>query len=435
MVTVRSIPDLALLAQEAANHNVPAYQAIGEAIRNFFVGMPKTEQHAIKDLFDVGMRHQIGAVAKQDFEGYKGGSLMQTGVRMSMKLNLIERWDYALRSTTVSIVSRRLAQLKDMTWETMGTKNQERLGLYGFEKPEWDVIRSATDTVAGNKRYTTPDLIQEVPENKIIEALKAKGAKNINETRIQQYRDSLESKLREYIQDREEHVILKPGVLDEYFITLGHGLPENDAFRQVMKLFTQFKLYSVAYARVGMGSVLYGKGAKDFKDATLGGKGDYLGAAKLMGYMMGLKYASMTIDNLLNGLTPPSLTSGDTWLKMMTESAGIYGMFVKIDPDDVWGSVGRSVAGPGPSDIAKLVSVITHGIEADVSQIFGEGEDYSKFFKSLDKLTRGFVPKYPYSAFVLNNLLLKEWEDYANPGAREKYLNNIYQDTGAEPIF
>lgn len=430
MVTIRSIPDLGLLATEAARHGIPGYQAIGEAVKNLVTGLPEQEVAALKDLLDVGIQHQLGSLSKFDTEGYDPSRMLHNGMRLSMKLNMLERWDHSMRATILSMTSRRLGQMRETSWEALGKENQDRLGLYNIDGSDWNAIRQSATAVAGNKRFITPDGIQQLPDNVLETALREKGKGRVNAQRIAQYREELENKLRDYLQDRQDHVILRPGVLDEYMLTFGAGLPQNDTWRQVVRLFTQFKLYSVAYARVPLGSVLFGKGARDFREATLGGKGDYKGMMKLTAYMMGLKYASMTVENLLQGLTPPSFTSKDTWMKMLSEGAGIYGMALGIDPTDIPGSVARSVTGAGISDLFKALRVGYDGFNDTFYN-----DDYGKTLKSLDKLTRGFIPKYPYSVYLLNNLLYGEWEDYANPGTREKYLANLQQKQGVQPIF
>jgi hypothetical protein len=208
------------------------------------------------------------------------------------------------------------------------------------------------------------------------------------------------------------------------------GTPHSDAGRQALKLLTQFKLYSMAYARVPLGTVLFGKGARDFREATIGGKGDYVGAMKLMGYMMGMKYLSMSVENVIQGLTPPSLTKPDTWFKMMQEGAGIYGMMANIDLNDLSGSAIRAIEGPTFSDADKLARTLYHFGDDTVNN-----DDYSKTQKALYKFGRSLVPKYPYSAYVMNNLLLGEWEEYADPGARQKYLDNLDEKQGVTNIF
>lgn len=436
LVTIKSIPDLGLLAAEASRNGLRGYQAIGEAVKNIFTGLHPDELIAMKDLINTMHQHHLGSVAKYNIEGLAPSSLAAWGLRLTNKLNGLEYWDYTLRSTATAIVSRRFAQLRGLSWETLGEENQTNLRLYNIDKADWNAIRQSAVKPAGGKLYITPDSIHSLSDDVIKESLREKGATGINETRIKQYRDSLEDKLYQYFQDRADHVILRPGVLDEQMlakiITAGaaNGVPTSDAGRQVLRLFGQFKLYAMAYARVPLGTVLYGKGAKDFREATVGGKGDYVGVAKLMGYMMGMKYASMTIENLINGMSPPALNKKDTWINMLKESAGFYGMMANVDLSDLSGSLTRAFEGPTFSDLDKAARVLYHFGDDTINN-----DDYSKTSKAFYKFGRGLVPKYPYSAYVMNNLLLSEWEDYVDPGARQKYLDDIEAKSGSSRIF
>jgi hypothetical protein len=436
MLVVKSLPDLGLLQQEAAMHGVPAFQAIGEAVRNAIVGMPKEEARALADLLKVGIEHHLGSLAKYDIEGGTN-KYIDFGLQKSMWLSGAERWDNALRATNDSIVARRLAQMKKVSWDQLVKDNRETLLMYDINKTDWEIIQQSSVKIGNKKSFITPDSVQQVPDSAIMEALSKSGAKNINDVRIRQFKDNLESKLRQYFQDRADHVILRPGILDEYFLTLGFGIPQNDAARQTLKLFTQFKSYSVNFVRTPLGSALYGKGATNISEAMhFTGKGNLWGVTRLVSYMMALKYASMTIENLLLGYSPPSFDKPDTWVTMMSEAAGIYGMFTKIDPNDMIGSTAKSIAGPVFSDITKIVGA-GYGLGSDLTNnlLLNNNVGYSKTWKALDKLAKSTVPKYPYSAYIWNNLIYSHIEDYANPGARQKYIDYMKQKHGAEPIF
>jgi len=181
---------------------------------------------------------------------------------------------------------------------------------------------------------------------------------------------------------------------------------------------------------VPLAAVLYGKGATDFREATLGGKGDIRGMAKLTAYMMAMKYVSMTATNLVQGMSPPSLSKSDTWIKMLTEGAGVYGMAADLDLGDLTGSVGKLLLGPVGGDIAK-VGRLVKSVRDDVFT----NDNFNQTSKSAYQLIKSSVPNYPFSAYVLNNLMMSEFEDMASPGTRERYLRNLEQNQGVTPLF
>lgn len=430
-VTLSSIPDLGLLANEAARLGVPTYAAIPEALSKVIFGMSQAEKEALSDLLDTGRRNQMGAIAKFYDTDYSPSSLAGKGVRLMHKLNGLEKWDHGFNAATTSMNSRYFAQNRHISWDMLTVSDRETLGLYNINKPEWETIRRSGIKAAEGKLYITPDSIQDVPNDVVKEILLADGANKVTEMRIKQFKDDTENKLRDYFQDRNDHVILRPDVVDRDILSFGMQ-PQNAVARAALKMFSQFKMYGLAYVRKPVYEKLFGKGAKDFNEALFSGKADYVGIAKMSAYMMALSYASATLKNAVRGLSPPSLTSPKTWLGMLGESLGFYGMVLRLDPNDLLGSTAKSLAGPALTDLSKLVRLGSHFIGDLVS-----GDDFSASKRALYGFASNNIPliRQAYTIKVLNDLLFNEWQDTASPGQRERHLQELEQDQGVVPIF
>ena len=431
LVTLRSIPDLGLLANEASKHNVFGFNAIGEAVRNVFFNVPVEEREIFKDLMQTGITHELGSLIKYDVSGMNVNGLMAQAVRATNRLNFLEKWDNRLRGSILSILSRRMAQISHMKWSDLREQDQSILNLYDIGEAEWNVIRAAKQKVAGEKKYITPDNIQYVDDAVVKEALQLKGSERPSQTRINRFKDDVEAKLRDYYQDRQDHVILRPGVIDEDLLTAGLGLPQDNALRQAFKLFTQFKLYAVAYSRTGIATTLFQNDAVNFKEATIGGKSGVMALSKLMTYMMALKYLSMSVENAALGMTPPDVSKSKVWLKMMQEAAGLYGSFIDLDNmKDLSGTFWRNVKGAAVGDLDKAARLAWHLGDDAINN-----RNFKKSNKAAQNLVRGLVPRYPYSGYVTHNLLMSDWENMTNPGARRRYLRKLNKDEGVQPLF
>jgi len=430
LVTLRSIPDLGLLAMEASRSGMNGFEAIGQAVKTAFFNLHPEERELFKDLIDVSYTHEIGSILKYDMDDPKSGKVAAIGMRASNKLNFLEPWDGRMRSQTLVILSRRFAQTRKLDWESMTADDKSILSLYEIDAPEWDMIRKSHIKIADGKEYITPDSVTSMSDEAVANIMKRHGGGELSKSQIKDFREETAKKLLEYYEDRQAHVILRPGVLDKDALTFGYGIPTGGLTGELFKMLSQFKMYAVNYARVPLAAVLYGKGATDFREATLGGKGDIRGMAKLTAYMMAMKYVSMTATNLVQGMSPPSLSKSDTWIKMLTEGAGVYGMAADLDLGDLTGSVGKLLLGPVGGDIAK-VGRLVKSVRDDVFT----NDNFNQTSKSAYQLIKSSVPKYPFSAYVLNNLMMSEFEDMASPGTRERYLRNLEQNQGVTPLF
>jgi hypothetical protein len=433
LVTLRSIPDLGLLATESAHAGMNGFAAIGDAVKTVFFNLHPDERELFKDLLDTSYTHEIGSILKYDLDEPSASKIAAIGLRASNKLNFLETWDSRLRAQTLAVWSRRFAQSRKMDWEGLPDNDKSIFALYEINAPEWDLIRKSDVKLANSKEFITPDSIAQMSDEAVAKVMRKHGGADstITPRSIRDFREETAKKTLEYLEDRQAHVILRPGVLDKDALTFGHGVPQGGGVMgELFKLFTQFKMYSVNYARVPLASVLYGKGATDFREATIGGKGDLRGMAKLTAYMMAMKYASMSATNLVQGLSPPSLSKTDTWLKMLTEGAGVYGLAADLDLSDLPGSLGKVALGPVGGDVAR-VGRLVKSVRDDVFT----NNDFSKTSKSAYALLKSAVPKYPLSAYVMNNLMMSEFEDMASPGTRERYLRNLDQQQGVTPLF
>jgi len=427
LVTLRSEPDLGLLAMEASRSGMNGFQAIGEGVATFLTNLHPEVREIFADMLETHHTHEIGSVLKYDLADAKHGSLAQKAMRASNKANFIQPWDLRLRGAALAIWSRYFARNRKIAYEALSDDDQARLGAYNIDAPHYDLIRSSQLKIADGKEYITPDSIESMPDSDVRAIMDKHGV----DIPLSKFREQTVSRFRSYLTDRQNQVILRPGVRDQYIVALGANVNEmSNGWQEFFKLISQFKLYAINYSRNPLASVIYGKGARSFKEATLHGKADFQAMGKLMMYMMSTKYASMAAANAVQGLSPPSLDKPDTWIKMMQEAGGLYGMMADISPTDLSGSLLKAVEGPVIGDADKASRLLYHLFDDSLNQ-----DDYERSTKAAMQLGRGFVPKYPWSAFVVNNMMMGNFEEMVSPGSRDRYLDQLEQRTGSMPLM
>lgn len=448
-VTLTSISDLALLGTEAANLGLNNFEAVGNALSSFVTGMDEQRISQFKDMVDTARSHKFGMysryfIGSQRFrlgQEKEGGlafanALADKGVQLMHQLNGLQRWDNALRAEVAALISRFFAMNSHKTWDSLPERDQATLKRYNISAPEYEVIRNAKQKVYGNKHFITPDMMADVPDEQVIQALKEQGSKNINKLRIKQFKDDLESKLRDYIQDRQDHVILRPDVADREILSF--GIPkEKHVLRAMMRMMTVFKSYGLAFIRKPLMEMLYKNGATNWREAISMGKGNWRGIASLTTQMMAYSYASMTLKNALQNLSPPSLRSSKTWTDMLQESLGLAGVAFQLNPYDFSGSLERSLMGAPIRDADKLIRFGAHGLSDTIGNVTGEKSDFSATNRAFYAFAHNNIPllKQAYSISALNSLLFNQWQEAADPGSRDRYLAKLEQEQGVTPMF
>lgn len=439
-VVLKSIPDLALLGNELTHVAAPFHETFFGALQTVVEGSSNKEKAHLLDLLNVSKSHLIGSFVRFSEPNLNAQNLLSRSVRLMFKWNGLENWDYGLRGQAAMTHARYLALNRNVEFESIPDQYKTIMRSYGFDKPEWDVIRKSGTQELDKKLYIVPQGVQNVSRETISNYLREKGVSKVTDARVQQARDDLEQKLDMYFQDRTDHVIQRPDLIDQDMMRFGSEV--DHPLNWLFQLMSQYKGFTLAFTRRVMGAKLYGQGAQTLGEAILGGKGDIQGLVRLSTSLMAYTYASMALTNLVQGKSPPSLERPGTWVKMFVEGpAGMWGSLLEsMGEGDALGKVGKFIAGPTLSEVSQAISTPVGGIEHLVKDHFDEQYHNRQHHMSTSlgavKILERNTPLINqfYTRWMLNNLIYWNLEDTVDPGARRKRLNQLKKQ-GVTQLF
>ncbi len=430
-VLLTSVQDLYSIANVAKQAGRSRFVSYAMTITSPLRGINKKDLALIYKYTNTGISNKLGSTARFEVNPFAPTSANSQATHWAFKLNLLERYDNGNRAYIATSLSRYIADNRHMTWEMLKPKDKEMWESYNIGEDKWEVIRHSNVKIGGRKKeFITPDSVQEMPVDKILEVLKKQGVENPTPTRIQNFRDGIERDLVTYFRDRIDHAIIQPDAYDNSLPIFGGSL-ENPVMRAVMQNISQFKKFGVAQFRKSVLPILRENGARTKAEMLYGGKSNWKGIAWLMVENMALAYLVATLKNLSQGKTWPGLDKTDTWMKMIKSSLGVLGTGLQIDPKDLTGSLGKILAGPSVSDIGKLLKLGYYGVTETA-----KGKGYKNTKKSFYQFIKGNIPYNTFmTQWLMNHMFLDALEDSAYPGKRARDLRHLEQNTGAKQLF
>ncbi len=430
-VVIASVQDLYNISSVAKQAGRSRFATIPIAMKNLVVGLSDKDKEIVYKFVNTGISNKLGSLARFELNPFSPTSVKSQAVHWMFKLNMLERWDNGNRGYIASSVSQYFAEHRSMGWDDLSDHDKGIFDSYGITQYDWDVIRQSNVKIGSrNKQFITPDSVQEMPADVLIQSLKAQGVENPSAARIESYRDAVERKLSTYFRDRIEHAVVNPDAYDNSLPIFG-GAIENPVIRAVVGVMSQFKKFGVAQFRRTVLPAMRDKGATNYAEMLYGGKSNWIGIGKMGVEMMALAYVVMSLKNLSKNLTPPDIDKTSTWVEMTKSAMGVLALGLQIDPKDLIGSTAKIAAGAGFSDIAKA---------SKLAYYFGKetlaGRSYKNTKKAAYQLFRGTVPYNTFmTRWIWNHIFLNELEDSAYPGKRRKDLRQVKKNTGATQLF
>lgn len=428
-VTLKSIPDLGSLAQEAkyVGHNV--FDVMGDAISNLMKGMSEEDKKQFGEITDALRITHNGAINSMfPDNSNKINNLSQKLLKTTLKLNGIERWDWAMRTAVHAMYGRWFAMNKHVDWEGLTDKDRGNLELYGIDKTHYEIIRQSGTRAIKGKNVIMPDSVRFMDDEKIKDILRKQGESD-SPRNLRRMKDSVETKLRTYFTDRADHVVQRPNVRDQMILNFG-GISDTwpKPLQAIFRMFSMFKSFGVAYATKNIPEALFKNGARNIKEALLdfGGKGGLGNFAGLAIKMLAFTYLSKTVENLLNGFSPPDLKHSQTWLDMLQDIAGMYGSWGgEINPHDLAGSLGKMMFGSsGLGDVQNIANLGSKYYNRMVNGAPANSTD-----KAWWSVLHNLVPDQFLIHPITNAIILNRLHNSLDPSGVQKnveYMQNTY---------
>lgn len=430
LVTLKSVPDLGSLGNEASRLGMSEMDVVGNALSTFMKGLDQETKEQLSDAFDVARKTHNGTIT-HFFKGENNlKSLNHKAAQAVIKFNMIDRWDHSMRAACHALYGRWFAQKSHVEWDELSDKDRMNLQIYDINKLDWEVLRQSGQLIGKDKTLLTPDSVQYLDNAKVKQIMTDNGEQNVTPYKVQKMKQSIEDKWRSYVSDRVDHVIQRPTVEDKLLLNFGYQ-GDNKAIHFVTQLLSQFKSFSVSFTNKNLLEMLYGNGARNMSEALIGGKANYSGMREFAIRMMMWSYVAMTLSNLANGMSPPRLDNVGTWSELLQDTTGVFGRFAgNINFNDLKGSAAQMAFGPSATDIQKMVTLAKDGT---TTAITGKGlSNTKKAWWGVIHQNTNFLNQ-AYLLWFLNSSLWNGIHDKLAPGQRHQALQHLQQETGATP--
>lgn len=305
--------------------------------------------------------------------------------RMYFKLNGQTWWTDSARQSFMRMTSHHLAQMKELTFDSLDADTKRLFGTYNITAKDWDGIRKNVISLEDGREYIVAEGLSEEL------ALKYNG----------------------YLIDRGNTAIPEPGARERRLATLGtqRGTPIGEATRLIM----QFKTFPITMATRVWGQALNGKGKADIPAMV---------QLAIMSAVFG--YAIGAMKDIIKGRTPKDPTKPETIYAALAQGGG-FGIIGDVLLQD--GSFGKSpiAALAGPSA----------GTFEDIYKIYSEARKGEFAANQALKVGVGMVPgnNLFYVRPALDHMFLLQIQEELNPGYLRRMESNMKRTYGQEFLY
>jgi len=331
------------------------------------------------------------------------------------RLNLLQGSTDASKTTFSMLMSNRLAQVADRTFDKLPAQTVRMLEMGNIKAGEWDVLRAHGSKVGGG-RYWTADAARSVTDDELRPLLKAEGLKD-TALNLQRYRDDLDTRISGMFYDRTAYALTEQGARERRLMLLNHDLAPGTAAGEAWRFVMQFKGYPVTYMMRTMGREMASNGGTFAKMQAFGVMAAQLTAAG---------YVTMVAQDALAGKTPPDPTKLSTFYAAAVKGGG-YGlltdyMFGEYIPgrDPIAGALG-----PAAGKLSALMTIRAKAMG---------GEDITT---DLTRFARSNIPGQNLIWFkgMIDFTLNHHLNETLSPGYMDRMEKRMEEDRGQRFFF
>ena len=424
LVLLSSIGDISIKASLMRDHGESFLSSYQKSLGALFEGKSLKETEEISDLLGVHSQSEMGSMSAYFSSTDTPSGGLTKSIQMFFKYAGMQWWDKTHRTSIGQILSRNLANKRDLKFEKLDIDQQRILSTYGITSKEWDLVRKNGSKISGNKLFITPDGMRDIPKADIAGFLD-KDISDLSNAEAQGVRDDMEDRLRTYFINETDHGILQPTATDRAYII--RGTQPGTPLGEVLRYIAQFKIFSISFVRRVLGRKLFGHGANSIYDALVGGKGDILGLVQLMIGSTALGYVSLAAKNAVKGRTAPPPNDAKTWLAALSQGGGlgIYGDFLFGQYDRFGNSFILDLLGP------------TAGTIDDVATVAAKLRDLDNPAKAVTNVIANNTPfaNLWFTRTALNYLFLYGLQEHMSPGYIDRMQNRLKKQNDQEFIF
>ena len=395
--TITSVNDVNMAASNAKFQGMGFFDAWGGVLKRFAQGGgSKAEKKIVANLVSTAMDHAKSVVHRNSAGDFTPGTLVSLQDTF-FKWNLLQWWTDMGKEVSTIMLSNHIGNMMAKGFDDLNVNFKNLLKAYGVTAKEWGVMRKGKAVLEDGKSYFTPDALNNIADD----ALEGVNRKELIDT------------LHGMFLQEADVSIPTPGPKERAIIR--QGLRAGSPYGVAVELFAQFKMFPLTV----MTKVW----------PRLRQQGVFNGVIQMMVFGTLLGYASLSLKDMMKGLTPRDPHKLSTWTDAMLNGGGasIAGDFLFQD-FNIYGRGPISTLG-GPSvgtfeDVLKIYS----------SAARGEGKIAGA------KAFRSFIKNTPFlniwaAQGVRDYLFLHTVNEWLNIGYLDRKFSNLKERRGQKPLF
>lgn len=394
-------------------------------------GMSSGEQRRFADALGVGLENQLGDfMARMHAQDEVAGKTAKM-LHYFFKLNLLGPWTASNKRGISMIMSRDLANNSTKSWTQLPNDLRRLLESYDFNSTKWDIVSKSVVEGPDGRKYMVPDGLNEFDLNdpSFLREAEPTIFAGMNERQRAALVESTQESLVAFFANEADHAVPSPGARERGIMRQGYrpGTPEGEAIRYV----AQFKSFGVSAITRVLGRQIYGRGAKNLKEALGMGLGANMGLINVIvvGTFMG--YLIMQAKEMLAGKSPKPM-SPQLLMQSMVQGGGLglYGDFLLSEAHRYGGTPLEQLAGPAATGIFDAAGLINKMRDDALGQDVSWETEGLKFLKGHTPYMNLFYTKQVTDYLIWHHLFeaanpgyLRRIEDRVKDGGQEMWLN------------
>lgn len=417
---ITNIPIYARNFQYEGRGNI--FAGIAEGIKNITSNFSKGSNRQILEGLEIAFENDIGDLLNQFSKHGTFSDNMSAAVRIYTKFNLDVPFTTRLHKGQTAALSNFLAKSANLPFDKLSDEIKRIFSIHNITGAKWDIIRKAIGTADDGRTYIDTRLLTNTDDATMTKYIESLGRK-ATPVSIQRAKESLVVDVRSMFFDRAEYAMPSRDVRTKALI-LGETTP-GELWGEMRRHIAQFKTFPVMFYERVLKREVYGRGYDSLADYWARGKGDMVGFANFMCSLFAFAYIGMSAKDALQGREPRPLDKAGTWVEIMRRSGGLglYGDFLFQDYDRNQGAVlAESILGP------------TFGTAGDIAEIVTAAVNGDKFATKALRTLQSNVPgaNLFYVKPVLDNLIMWNLYEAANPGYLRRMQGNVEERTGQQ---
>lgn len=405
------------------------FSGLAESMQGIMKGRRSADQRAIAANLGVTMDSFAGTLAGRFNVNDGHAGLTQKMMNQFFRWNGLAWWTDSLKVSAAIGMSNRLYQQKDLAFDAIDPRLKRVMKLYGIEDNEWSIVSKGFEIDENGTGLLTPEGQREIPDEIFAQSLESQGMKP-SKVAIRDYRTELESKLRNYVSDRQGFAVLEGDTRSTATWTQGtqRGTKEGELIRAI----GQFKQFPTVFLQRVIGREVTGRmkgsemGIDKFTDSPMYGVASLMTALTISGYV------SMSAKDMAKGRTPREFNDDPSHNMSIVGAAMIQGGGLGIYGDFLFGDMSRFGGGP-----IETLAGPTIGLGGDIIKLWQKAKNGDDPSASALTLSLNNTPGLNlfYSRIALDYLFLYDLRESMNPGYMKRMEKRIKKENDQEFLY